>query len=67
MVSLGTYISAMLYSKETYLNNPQNFWPTLACIPYSYVFESNGIRRGMWTVTWLKNILGEEITIESKN
>lgn len=66
MISLGTFISAMLYREDTYKGNPKSFWPTLACVPHKYVYESNGIRRGMWTVSWLKNILGEEITIESK-
>ena len=66
MISLGTFISAMLYRENTWEGSPTSFWPTLACIPHKYVYESNGIRRGMWTVTWLKNILGEEITTESK-
>ncbi|ONI39444.1 sugar kinase [Candidatus Epulonipiscium fishelsonii] len=64
MVSLGTYIAAMLYSNE-YVEGT-SFWPTLACQPYKYVYESNGIRRGMWTVTWLKNVLGDEIVQKAK-
>ena len=66
MISLGTFISAYLYRENTYEGSPKSFWPTLACVPHKYVYESNGIRRGMWTVSWLKNILGEEITIEAK-
>ncbi|GAA0713229.1 FGGY-family carbohydrate kinase [Paraclostridium ghonii] len=66
MISLGTFISAMLYRENIYVGNPKSFWTTLACVPHKYVYESHGIRRGMWTVSWLKNILGEEITIEAK-
>lgn len=66
MISLGTFISAMLFRESTYEGSPKSFWPTLACVPHKYVYESNGIRRGMWTVSWLKGILGEEITTEGK-
>ncbi|MGL5347548.1 MAG: FGGY-family carbohydrate kinase [Peptostreptococcaceae bacterium] len=66
MVSLGTFISAMLYREDNYEGSPTSFWPTLACVPHKYVYESNGIRRGMWTVSWLKNILGEEISTEAE-
>ena len=66
MISLGTFISAMLYRETSYEGLPRNFWQTLACVPHKYVYESNGIRRGMWTVSWLKNILGSEIAIISE-
>lgn len=59
LVSLGTYIASMMYGLE----NPkgtQHFWTNFACMPNQYLYESNGIRRGMWTVSWFKNLLGEE-------
>ncbi|MFH7819718.1 FGGY-family carbohydrate kinase [Neobacillus thermocopriae] len=65
MISLGTFISAMLLRNE-YKENACNFFPTLACIPFKYVYESNGIRRGMWTVSWFKKLIGEELVIEAK-
>ncbi len=65
MISLGTFISSMLFRNE-YFDNAQTFFPTLACIPYKYVYETTGIRRGMWTVSWFKSIIGEELTIEAK-
>jgi sugar (pentulose or hexulose) kinase len=60
MISLGTFISSMLLRNE-YKENAVNFFPTLACIPFKYVYESNGIRRGMWTVSWFKKLIGEEL------
>ncbi|ADO84658.1 FGGY-family carbohydrate kinase [Ilyobacter polytropus] len=60
MISLGTFISSMLI-RENYFENAKSFFPTLACVPFKYVYESTGIRRGMWTVSWYKNLLGEEV------
>ncbi|WP_147804541.1 FGGY-family carbohydrate kinase [Alkalicoccus halolimnae] len=60
MISLGTFISAMIYRKED-KDEAENFFPTLAAIPFRYVYESGGIRRGMWTVSWFKKLIGEEL------
>ncbi|MBE5102277.1 sugar kinase [Bacillus aryabhattai] len=65
MISLGTFISSMLLRND-YKENALNFFPTLACIPFKYVYESNGIRRGMWTVSWFKKLIGEELVTESR-
>ncbi|MCS5422436.1 MULTISPECIES: FGGY-family carbohydrate kinase [Psychrilyobacter] len=65
MISLGTFISSMLVRDE-YFEGAQNFFPTLACVPFKYVYESTGIRRGMWTVSWYKNILGDEVRNKAK-
>jgi sugar (pentulose or hexulose) kinase len=64
MISLGTFISSMLLRNE-YKEDARNFFPTLACIPFKYVYESNGIRRGMWTVSWFKKLIGEELVTEA--
>src|SRR5699024_7120737 len=42
------------------------FWTNFAAIPGDYLFESNGIRRGMWTVSWYKEMFGEALTQEAK-
>ncbi|MDD9265506.1 FGGY-family carbohydrate kinase [Paenibacillus sp. GCM10023248] len=65
MISLGTFISSMLFRNE-YYENARNFFPTLACIPFKYVYESNGIRRGMWTVSWFKKLIGEELVTHAE-
>ncbi len=60
LISLGTYIGSMMYGKEnsktakTYFSNP-------ASMPNTFLYESSGIRRGMWTVSWIKDVLGSEI------
>jgi sugar (pentulose or hexulose) kinase len=37
----------------------------MACIPHEYLYESGGIRRGMWTVSWFRNLFGEEIAAKA--
>ncbi len=59
LISLGTYIAGMINGKEN-PKNTTNFWTNFACMPNKYLYESNGIRRGMWTVSWFKNLIGPE-------
>ncbi len=59
LISLGTYIAGMMVGD----GNPKNtmdFWANFACMPHKYLYESNGVRRGMWTVSWYKNLIGPE-------
>jgi sugar (pentulose or hexulose) kinase len=58
LVSLGTYIAAMTTGPEN--RSGTSFWSNFASIPYRYLYESRGIRRGMWTVSWWRDVLGEE-------
>lgn len=60
LISLGTYIAAMVHGTENY-PAPTNFWTNFACIPHRYLYESNGVRRGMWTLTWFLDMLGDEV------
>jgi sugar (pentulose or hexulose) kinase len=59
LVSLGTYIAAMVHGER---NRPdaRAFWTNFSCIPDRYLYESHGIRRGMWTLTWFMDLLGPE-------
>ncbi len=60
LISLGTYIASMVQGKE----NPKGttyFWTNFASMPSRYLYESHGIRRGMWTVSWFKDLLGDDI------
>ncbi|MDZ5711326.1 FGGY-family carbohydrate kinase [Jeotgalibacillus haloalkalitolerans] len=65
MISLGTFISSMV-TRDDYYESANNFFPTLASIPHKYVYETNGIRRGLWTVSWFKKLVGEELITESE-
>ena len=57
-ISHGTYTSAMMEGKEN-LKGTSYAWPKFSCMPNKYLYDSNGIRRGMWTVSWYRDILGE--------
>ncbi len=64
LVSLGTYISSMMYgpkniSGSKYFANP-------ASMPNVFLHESGGIRRGMWTVSWARDLFGDEIVQNAK-
>lgn len=61
LISLGTYIAGMVHGKENRKTATQ-FWTNFASIPGRYLYESHGIRRGMWTISWFKDLLGEGVT-----
>jgi len=65
LVSLGTYITSMVYGSKN-LPNATNFFTNLSCIPNQYLYESGGIRRGMWLISWYKGIIGEEYAAKAK-
>ena len=65
LVSLGTYIASMVHGHKN-LQGTNNFWTNFASIPNQYLYESYGIRRGMWTVSWFKNLLGDDILNKAK-
>jgi sugar (pentulose or hexulose) kinase len=60
LVSLGTYIAAMVHGHDNH-TSPTNFWTNFSCLPHRYLYESNGVRRGMWTLTWFLDLLGDEM------
>ncbi len=60
LVSLGTYIAAMVHGTVNHYE-PEHFWTNFASIPHRYLYESNGVRRGMWTLTWFLDLLGPEL------
>ncbi len=64
VVSLGTYITLMI-SGDKIPKDPVAYWAIMASIPHKLIYESYGIRRGMWTVTWFKNLLGEGLIQEA--
>ncbi len=58
LVSLGTYIGGMINGHE-FNDSAKHYWSNLSAIPHKYFYEGmQGIRRGMWSVSWFKNILG---------
>ena len=59
LISLGTYIASMVHGQGN-RQDAQQFWTNFGCVPGRYLYESNGIRRGMWTLTWFMDLLGPE-------
>lgn len=64
LLSLGTYIATMKPAGRT-RRDGDDHWSNFACLPQEYLDESGGIRRGMWTITWLRSLLGDEIKRQS--
>jgi sugar (pentulose or hexulose) kinase len=58
LVSLGTYIASMSVGQQN-LRDAAEFWTNFGSEPDRYLYESGGIRRGMWTVSWFRDLLGD--------
>ena len=59
LISLGTYIGGMVNGHE-FNDSAECYWSNLSAIPKRYLYEGmTGIRRGMWSVSWFKGVLGE--------
>lgn len=67
LVSLGTYIGGMMRGKD-YTDTSVQYWSNLSAIPNEYLYETSiGIRRGMWSISWFKELLGEELEAKAKS
>jgi xylulokinase len=56
LLSLGTYIAAMVPDAEHRLELATG-WQNFSSIPHRYLWESDGVRRGMWTVAWFRDLV----------
>ncbi|MDR1431362.1 MAG: sugar kinase [Propionibacteriaceae bacterium] len=65
LLSLGTYIAAMSVGRR-HVPAASAFWTNYACEPHRYLYESNGIRRGMWTVSFVRDLFGREVTLAAE-
>jgi xylulokinase len=67
LLSLGTYIAAMTIGSSS-TSADGSYWVNFAARPGRYLYESTGIRRGMWMVSWYRGVLegprGEETRLE---
>lgn len=57
LISLGTYIAGMSVGDRN-VDAGASFWTNFGSEPGRYLYESGGIRRGMWTVSWFRDLLG---------
>jgi xylulokinase len=56
LLSLGTYIAAMTIGSSS-TSADGSYWANFAARPGKYLYESTGIRRGMWMVSWYRGVL----------
>ena len=67
LVSLGTYIGGMMRG-ISYTDTSVDYWSNLSAIPGEYLYETGtGIRRGMWSVSWFKELLGDPMEDKAKS
>lgn len=57
LISLGTYIGGMAYG-EFDGTQAQAYFHNMSCIPQRFLHESGGVRQGMGTVSWFRDLLG---------
>jgi sugar (pentulose or hexulose) kinase len=60
LLSLGTYVTSMV-SGDRNLPDADSFFTNLSCIPFRYLYESAGIRGGMWHISWFRSLVGEDL------
>jgi xylulokinase len=56
LLSLGTYIAAMMIGSSA-TSAGDSYWANFAARPGKYLYESTGIRRGMWMISWYRTLL----------
>ena len=66
LVSLGTYIGALVHGRQR-MADTEDFWTFQASIPGRYLYESIGVRLGMWTVSWFCDQFGSGVLEEARN
>ena len=64
VISLGTYITLMIQGKEL-PKDPKALWAIISSVTGKYLYESYGIRRGMWTVSWFRDLFGDGLVQEA--
>lgn len=66
LISLGTYIGGMVHGREN-RTDAAHFWPFPASIPFQYIYECMGVRRGMWTVSWFCDQFGDGVVKKARD
>ncbi len=66
VISLGTYIALMMNGKAL-PKDPSAYWPIMSSVPETLLYEGYGIRKGMWTVSWLRDMLGDSLLQDARS
>lgn len=64
LVSLGTY-SVTMVKGPSWAENPVNYYTNYGCVPGQYLFESGGLQRGMWLISWFRDLFGKGLLDEA--
>jgi xylulokinase len=56
LLSLGTYVATMTPGDRPLPPHP-DVWTNFSSEPGGYLYESSGVRRGMWTVSWFRDLV----------
>ncbi|WP_091231358.1 FGGY-family carbohydrate kinase [Microbacterium sp. 3J1] len=56
LLSLGTYVATMTPGDRPLPPHP-DVWTNFAAEPGRFLYESSGVRRGMWTVSWFRELV----------
>jgi sugar (pentulose or hexulose) kinase len=64
LLSLGTYICSMVEGGKVISEGRRHF-TNLASRPWRYLYESDGVRRGMSTLSWARELMGEGIELKA--
>ena len=59
VLSLGTYVCALALQPTGQSDKSDAYWLNAAALPGERLVETAGVRRGMWTVSWLRDRLNE--------
>jgi sugar (pentulose or hexulose) kinase len=65
LISLGTYITSMMVG-DIYNPHTVSYWSNPGAVPGEFLYESNGIRHGMATVTWIKDLMGSGLIDQAR-
>jgi sugar (pentulose or hexulose) kinase len=65
VISLGTYIALMMNGKRC-RKIPWRTGRLCPPFPETLLYEGYGIRKGMWTVSWLRDMLGESLIQDAR-
>lgn len=68
LLSLGTYVATMTPGDRPAPPHP-DVWTNFSSEPGGFLYESAGVRRGMWTVSWFRDLVssGGPVTEQELN
>ncbi|MCH1866056.1 FGGY-family carbohydrate kinase [Nocardioides sp. CFH 31398] len=66
LVSLGTFVASMAVGPPGAEASGTSYWANPAAVPGAVLLESTGVRRGMWTVSWVRDLVGHHLAVDGR-